>query len=168
MPFTLVAYQEAKPADTTPLAITAVPDQHVRIDDTIIYMAEYNEIIGVYAGGHTTLVDAYLASPSLRRLANYSIAPIALVTPPAGDDSFILHPASPLALEKNEGLEAIIEASATVGAVVTTVGVWLADGVITLVSGEVFHVRATATIAAAVDTWANAEITFDDTRPVGR
>lgn len=165
---TLIAYQEAKPADTTPVAITAVPDQHMRIDDAIIYMADINQIIAVYVGGHTTLIEAYLASPSLRRLANYAIIPIALVTPPAGDDSFVMHPESPLGLEKNEGLEAIITASATVTTVVTTVGVWLADGPVMPIAGEIFHVRATATIAAAVDTWANAEMTFDDTLPVGR
>jgi len=167
--FTTVAYQEAKLADTTPLAILAVPDQHVRTDDTIIYMSDFNEILGVYAGGHTTLTDAYLASPSLRRLANYTIAPLALAALPLGDDSFILHPESPLALEKNEGLEAIITASGTVGAVFTTVGVWLGDGPVTPVVGEIFHVRATCpALTAAALAWQNRELTFDDTLPVGR
>lgn len=166
--FTLVAFQEAKPADTTPIAITGVPDQHVRVDDTVIYMAEINEIVAVMCSGHTTLTDAYLASPSLRRLANYAISPLHLGSPPLGDAALIMHPLSPLPLEENEGLEAIITASGTVGAVVTTVGVMLADGPLTPIEGEIFHVRATATIAAAVLTWQNAEMTFDDTLPVGR
>ncbi len=165
---TIIAYQEAKPADTTPIAISGVADQHVRVDGAIIYMSDINEIIASYVCGHTTLTDAYLASPSLRRLANYAIAPIHSGTPPLGDASFIMHPLSPLPLEKNEGLEAIVTASATVGAVVTTVVVFLSDAAVMPVDGEIFHVRATATIAAAVDTWANAEVTFDDTLPVGR
>jgi len=164
---TVIAYQEVKPVDTTPLAITGVPDQHMRVDDTVIYMADINQIIGVFCCGHTTLTDAYLASPSLRRLANYAIAPIHSGSPPLGDASFILHPDSPLPLETNEGLEAILTASATVTTVASTVVVFLSDGPVALVSGEIFHVRATATIAATVDVWANAEMTFDDTLPVG-
>lgn len=167
--FTLVAYQEAKPADDVPIAIAAVPDQHVRTDGSVIYMADINEVIGVYAGGHSTIEDAYLASPSLRRLANYAIGPIALQALPLVLDSFMMHPESPLPLEKNEGLEAIIEASATVGAVFTTVGVLLADGPVTPISGEIFHVRATCpALTAAALAWQNRELTFDDTLPVGR
>lgn len=169
MPHTLIAYQKLGPGTTTPVPATAVPDQHVRTDDAIIYMADFNEIIGVYAGGDPLLVEIYLASPSLRRLANYSIAPIGLVPQPAGDDNFILHPESPLGLEKNEGLEAIVEASADASSDLTTVGVWLADGPIMPIVGEIFHVRAACpALAATAGVWMNRELTFDDTLPVGR
>lgn len=169
MPFTLIAYQEAKPADAVPLAIAAVADQHVRTEGGIIYMADYNEILGVVAAGHTTLEIAYLASPSLRRLANYAISDIVGQAGPLVTDSFIMHPESPLPLEKNEGLEAIVEATATVGAVFSTVGVLLSDGPVMPVTGEIFHVRATCTaLAAAALAWQNRELTFDDTLPVGR
>jgi len=165
---TIIAFQEVKPVDTTPLAITGVPDQHVRVDDTVIYMSDINEIIAAFCCGHTTLTDAYLASPSLRRLSNYGISPIHSGSPPLGDASLIMHPLSPLPLEENEGVEAILTASATVTTVASTVVVFLSNGAVTPIEGEIFHVRATATIAAVVDTWANAEMTFDDTLPVGR
>lgn len=167
--FTLVAFQEIdKPADTTPLAIDAVPDQHVRTEDDTIYMSDYNEIIGVYAGGDTLLTDAYLASPSLRRLANYAIVPLELVGVPAGADSFIMHPESPLPLEKNEGLQAIITASGAV-TLFSHVGVWLSDGPVMPIAGEIFHVRATCpALTAGTRGWQNQELTFDDTLPVGR
>jgi len=167
--FSLVAFQEAEPsAAAVAENVAAVPDQHVRIDDDLIYIAALNQIMGVYCGGAATLLAAYLASPSLRRLANYQISPIELVGMPVGDCSFELHPESPLPLESNEGMEVIVTDSAGVATVNTTVGVWLCDGIVTSIAGEIFHVRATATIVEVVNTWVNTEIDFDQTLPVGR
>lgn len=169
MPFTLVAYQEVKPLDTTPIAIAGVPDQHIRVEDEFIYMSLFNQIIGVFCGGATELTQAHLASPSLRRLANYAISQIGIVEFPAVPYGLALHPDSPLALEVNEGLEAIITASATITPEECTVGVFLSDGPVAPISGEIFPVRATATgITLAAEGWANTTIDFDDTLPVGR
>lgn len=167
--FTLVAFQEAEPsAAAVAENVAGVPDQHVRVEGDIIYMSELNDILAVYCGGAATLTEAYLASPSLRRLANYYISPIELAGMPVGDDSFIMHPQSPLSLEENEGLEVIVTDSAGVGAVNTTVGVWLADGPQLPITGEIFHVKATSTITEVVNTWVNGTITFDQVLPVGR
>jgi len=166
---TVIAYQEAGKAAAGEDYIAGVADQHVRVDGDIIYMSEYNQIIGVYAGGSTLITGARLESPSLRRLANYEIAPVDAQIEPTGNDIITLHPESPLPLEQNEGLEAIVRVSADASADLAFVAVLLATGPILPTTGEIFHVRATATVASAANqVWENSEITLDNPLPVGR
>lgn len=166
---TVIAYQEAGKGAAGEDNIAGVPDQHVRVDGDIIYMAEFNNIVGVYAGGTTLITGARLESPSLRRLANYEVAPVEVQIEPTGADIITLHPLSPLPLETNEGLEALVRVSADASADLGFVAVLLATGVLPEESGEIFHVRATATLpAATASIWQNSEITFDNPLPVGR
>jgi len=150
--------------------IAAVPDQHVRTDGAdIIYMSAINQIIGVFAGGSTLLTGMRLESPSLRRLANYEIQPVGITAEPDGDVAFMLHPESPLVLEENEGLECIQRVSGNAGAEAVFCVVFLSDGTVSPIHGNIFHVRATATLPAATAyVWQNAEIAFDNPLPVGR
>jgi len=166
---TTIAYQEAGKAAAGEDNIAGVPDQHVRVDGDVIYMSAINQIIGVYAGGSTLITGARLESPSLRRLANYEISPVEAQIEPFGDDAFIMHPLSPLPLEENEGLEALVRVSADASADLGFVAVFLSDGPVMSIEGEIFHVRATATVASVgAQLWENSEITFDETLPVGR
>ena len=166
---TVIAFQEAGTGAAGQANIAAVPDPHVRTAGDYIYVGEMNNIIGVFAFGSTLLTGMRLESPSMRRLGNYEISPIQIAIEPAGDDAITLHPMSPLALEINEGLECIQRVSADASADRVACGVFLSDGPLAPVDGEIFHVRATATLAAATSgVWQNAEITFDDYLPVGR
>lgn len=167
--FTLIAYSEIIPTSAaayTPVA--AVPDQHVRVDGDIVYIGDLNQIVGYAVTCGQAITAAYLASPSLRRLALLDILPI------SGSDDMANHGAvewagpSPLPLEPNEGLEAFVytnEGSPTDDSVV---GVWLADAPLVPVQGEIFHVLATATITEVKNRWVNTEIDFRQTLPVGR
>lgn len=166
---TVIAFQEGKPTDPVTDNINGVPDQHIRVEDEVIYISDLDQIIGVYCGGVPEILSGYLASPSLRRLANYAMSPVDIALEPLNSAGYTLHPLSPVSLEKNEGLEAIITASATVGTGVTTVGVLLSDAPVVPIVGEIFHVRATGTLTALAEaTWQNGDFDFDDTLPVGR
>lgn len=167
--FTAIAYQEVVPTSAADYAaVLAVPDQHMRVDDDVIYIGDLNQIIGVYCGGEATILHGYLSSPSLRRLALYDIMPLELVHSPINGQLMTLFPNSPLSLEKNEGLEAYTYTDQAVPADHSQVLVLLADGPISPVAGEIFSVEFTATITAAVNQWCNSEITFRQTLPVGR
>lgn len=166
---TVIAYQEAGKGAAGEDNIAGVADQHVRVDGDIIYMSDINQIIAVYAGGTTLITGARLESPSLRRLANYEIAPVDVQIEPTGNEIWSPHPLSPLPLETNEGLEALVRVSADASADLGFVAVFLSDGPVSSVDGEIFHVRATATVASAENSvWENSEITFDNPLPVGR
>ncbi|NIQ91312.1 MAG: hypothetical protein GWN93_20810 [Deltaproteobacteria bacterium] len=167
--FTTIAYQEAGVGAAGTTNVAGVPDQHVRVDGDLIYMSDLNQVVGQYLAGSTLLTAGYLASPSLRRLANIDIYPIEIAIEPTNDECVNIHPESPLSLEKNEGLECIYTVSADASGDRICCGVLLADGAIAPVNGEIFHARFTATLAAATSgQWNNTEITFDQTLPVGR
>lgn len=166
---TLIAYQELGKAAAGEDNVAAVPDQHMRIDGDVIYMSDINKIIAVYGNGSTLLTGMRLESPSLRRLANYEIAPVGITAEPDGDVAFMMHVGSPLGLEKNEGLECIQRVSGIASAEAVFCAVFLSDGMVTPITGDIFHVRASATLpAAAAYVWQNAEIAFDEPLPVGR
>lgn len=165
----VIAYQEAGNGAAGQANVAAVPDPHVRTTGDYIYVGPLNMIIGAFVAGSTLLTGMRLESPSLRRLTNYEILPIQIAIEPAGDDAICLHPRAPLSLEENEGLEAVQRVSADASGDLVLAGVFLSDGPIEPITGEIFHARITATLAAATaGVWQNAEITFDDPLPVGR
>lgn len=167
--WTVIAYQEVVPtSEADYAAVLAVPDQHMRVDDDVVYIAALNQIAGVYVGGEATLLHAYLSSPSLRRLALLDLMPIEIVHSPLDGRYMVMMPDSPLPLETNEGLEAFTYSDQAVPADHSQLLVMLSDGIIAPTSGEIFSVEFTATITAVVNTWCNSEITFRQTLPVGR
>jgi len=166
--FTVVAYAESVDQGGSYNAFNAVPDQHITTSGTVIYIGSLNYLIGyaIHNEGSAPC-GAYLDSPSLRRICLVDIANVANATTSSGQDDVVLFPASPVALSTNEGLECYVcddPGSATQQSAL----VYLADGALAPVSGEIFTVRATATITAAVNTWVNGNLTFRQTLPVGR
>ena len=167
--FTLRAYSEIVPTDEAGYsAVAAVADQQAKIEDDIIYIGDLNQIIGYAVASGEIISAAFLSSPSLRRLALLDILPI------RQSDDFAIPGAvnwkldTPTPLEPNEGLELYIYTNVAVPAKNSIGGVWLADGPITPVTGEIFHVNASATITQLDSEWVNTEIDFRQTLPVGR
>ena len=167
--YTLVAYDEICPtSEDAYSAVAAVPDQHMKIDDDIIYIADLNQIAAFGVASGDVISKAYLSSPSLRRLALIDIFPIRQSDDFAEFNAVHWKTENPIPLATNEGLEAYVYTN--VGAPVdnTIIAVWLSDGPIAPVFGEIFHVNASATIVQLDKTWVNTEIDFRQTLPVGR
>jgi len=165
--FTIVGWQESKAGTTSYKAYNALADQHVRVDGDIIYVPELDNLVGAYVAGGTIADEGYLSSPSLRRLALLDLRPIQRGLKPSGDESVHLHPLHPIPLESNEGLELYLKETTTTTEVRTGI-VFLADGPLVPVTGEIYSVYASATITSEVGVWKNAAISFRQTLPVGR
>lgn len=168
--FTLVGWSESQAGTTTYQNIAAVPDNHLKVVGDYVYLSALNNLIGVYACPGSEALFAYLASPSLRKLAYYDLAAIEIDVEPSALPPINLFPESPIPLEQNEGLEFLIKSSATASVVMSAVA-YLSDGAIAPVSGAISTFLATAGAAAAntvASKWSAVAITFRQTLPVGR
>lgn len=163
--FSTIAYSKAKDCDGVFTSIDAVPDQHVKTVGNYITVPTLNNIVGAYGLMGAAGSEVRLVSPSLRRLNPFYINPAELVSVPSTDPLMVYHPQNPISLDVNEQLEAQINATA-LDVVQKTVVVWLSDGVVTPVTGEIFTVNAHVTVELVVDTWQFSEISFPDSLPV--
>lgn len=167
MPFTVVGFNESRAGTTGYTNVAACADQHVTVEDDIIYIPELNRLVGAYMAGSPEADEAYLTSPSLRRVALVDLAPIQKGVNPDGWESVHLHPRNPIRLEEGEGLECLAKETGTTTDIKSCV-VFLADGPLPVVTGEIWTVQATATITTAAKQWVNGALTFRQTLPVGR
>lgn len=167
MAFTTIAYSESQDTAGALTYVLACPDQHVRVEaDNIIVPRGMNYLAGAYAVG-TTITLAQLESPALRRTVLYDVSPVQAAAYPATPKAIVDMFASPIPLDEDEALRALV-AEAFVGAQRETVVVWLADGPLEAVAGEVYTVRATGTTTVVAWAWSNVPLTFTQALPAGR
>ncbi len=164
--FTLVAFSESQAADAALNKVNGVPDQHVKVTGTQITVGKLNQLVGEVACIGSTGLEARLVSPSLRRINPYFIQPVDQALVPSDIPGAYIHGESPVPLETNETLEAE-EAGAVLAARQVTIGVMLADGPLSPVSGELHTINAEVAVALVVGAWAFAQLTFPDSLPVG-
>lgn len=173
MPFTLVAFQEARVVAVTPAEpVAGQPDEHVQIIGDDIIVPKFRHLIGEFAGHGVSAVagtpeDAWLDSPSLRRTTrneivspqNCEIAPLV--------DNVTMHPLNPVPLDEDEALNAWLENTAVCAAGLGIVGVWLADGAISPVRGEIRTVHCTSVVAGTTALWTNGVLALAYDLPKG-
>lgn len=167
MPFTVIGWNEGPTAAGVYESLQGAGDQHVKVVDDRVYCPPLNKL--VFASIRGCLFRGRVKSPSLRRLAylhinpsEHTIASLAL-----GYGPFVMYQGdSPLSLVVGEGLE--VEAWGAGGAKPYAAIVGLADGPLRPVTGEIWTIRATAKPTLVIGEWANAEITFEQTLPVGK
>lgn len=167
MPFTIVAYSESIDPAGALSNIQAVVDDTHRTNGDFVFIGSFNQLIGAAFFAGTTGVRGQLQSPSLRRVILQDISPVFNELAPTSHDSLRLHPESPIALETNEGLEALI-LSDPAAAEQESVVVFLSDGALAPVTGEIFTLRATGSITATTGAWASGSLTYSQDLPVGR
>jgi len=166
MPFTTVGWSESQDTAGVLTNVAALPDQHVTVSGDNIRVPALNQLVGYYALG-TTITLAQLASPQLRRQALLDIDPMDVSAEPGSPPAFGHRMGSPITLETDEDLSALV-AEAAAGAERESVFVWLADGPLASVSGNIFTVRATSATTLTAYTWTNCALTFSQTLPRGR
>ncbi len=167
MPFIVVAHSESQDLANALGNVAAVADDTHNTSGDFLYISQWPNLIGYAAFAGTTGVQAQLQAPSLRRVVNIDIAPVFKELAPTSHDQVHLFPESPVPLVTNDGLEALMladPAAAEQGSVVS----FLSDGAIAPVQGEIFTIRATASITATIGAWTSGSLTFGQTLPSGR
>jgi len=195
MPFTLVAYNEDRASAVTTLSeLNPVPDDHVTIKGDSIYIpTDVNKIIG-YLFSHTTgsglgdFTGGRIDSPSLRAMFPLDISVgasgldgmhdhtenlAASYTQNATTAPSIINPLSPvmfqdcpIPLKTNEGMKALMTNGAVSGAR-GIAGIFLANGAITRVTGDIRTIKATTTFTPTANEWSSCAIDFVQDLPVG-
>lgn len=147
--------------------LAAIPDPSMRIEgNNIIVPAQVNALIATWANG-VNLDRAQLQSPSLRRILNYEISPIAISASNPSPTPFIDKRATPIILDPDEALSCVAAESGA-GATRQNVFVALAPAAIAPVVGDIRSVRVTASTTLGTFGWTNASLTFDQSLPAGR
>jgi len=165
MAFTIIGYSAA--ATVATLAnIAGLADQHVRVSGNDIIVPELTKVIGVYAMG-STITQARLSSPSLRRLAEPDIEPIDTGLEPTSPTPIHDLRATPWQLDRSEALN--FQTISATGSGQTYGIVLLSDGKLgPIPTGQLLSVRCTNTTTLTANAWTNGALTFAQTLPAGR
>lgn len=160
--FHTVAFHKAA-VSLTLLPLTPINDTQISTAAYDLTVPELNNIVAALAfGGAPTQVQ--LQSPSLRRvfLEDIGQAILTEVTTPA-QDAIVDRRDSPIPLVVSEKLN-VFTVHTTDGWVL----LWLADGPIAPVSGDIRTIRATTHHTTTADIWENGDLTLAQTLPAGR
>ncbi len=166
--FTLLAFSDSVDNAGILTPITAVVDQHVTVQGNFIYVPAFaNKLMGAKAMCGASATHVRLRSPSISRLNPVEIKPITLDIINAGNDLFDIKQYGQLALDVDEGLSLEHDGNPAL-AEQTTALVWLSDGKVDAIGGEMHSVRAQITLALAPEQWNPSEIVLIDELPVGQ
>lgn len=168
--FTLAAFSEdIDPAGAFANIAAAGSEQHLTTSgDKIMIPANLNQLIGAVATVEGTAdLAAKLVSPSLRRFNNL-IVPFSVDVVAITDGRInYLWPQNPIQLDPQEDMEAQINSNPA-AAVEQAVLMFLSDGPISPINGEIFRVAATAASVTSVSAnWVNTSLSLTDELPVG-
>lgn len=164
--FTTVAFSESVDQGGVMSPIAAVADMHVRTQGDYIVTNEYNKLLGAYACVGATATRARLVSPSLRKVNPYCVRPLELAITPAGRPVHGVNPSLAVQLDSEEELSAEHNGNPA-AAEQTSIAVWLSSGAVQPVTGKIYTIYFTITLAQLAGAWAFSEITFIDQLPVG-
>lgn len=163
-----VAFQSNLGASTTSLAnLAAVSDQNFPVSGNYIYMTDpVNQIIGA-AGVGNSMDLAQLTSPTLRSVYPYDLSKVDPNAAPSHGENFELHQDNPLALQPDEGLEALAtntDSSPHDESII----VFLSDGPISPADiGGFRTVRFTSSQPSTAGVWSAQSLSLQETLPPG-
>lgn len=166
--FEVIAFSESvDPGGALGNVAGTIDDTH-NVQGDFIYIGELTNLIGFYViADGTTAVNFQIQTPSLRDVALIDGSGVMVGTDVVDGGIAHMFPENPIALVKGEGMEFLLNSNP--GAAAQQAGViFLSDGALTPVSGEVHTIRGTATVTGAVNTWVSEAIVWDDVLPVGR
>lgn len=117
--------------------------------------------------GDASGVQVQFQSPSLRVLANLDVEPFVITNDVFGaPPEVMMFGDAPISLVPNESVN--LQMLSDPAAAEAHYGfIWLADGPISPVKGNIFTVRCTATVAQAVATWTNGNMVWGSELPAG-
>lgn len=164
--YTTIAYRVSVDAHLALTNITPVADSHVRVVGNYFYVPSFASFLAGAIGCGVTPIRAQLRSPTLRNVFNQEITPLNIAVIPSTPQVMYDDFESPISLAPAEPLECLMQMGA--GAQVNTMVVFLTDGPVTVVRGDIRTIQATSAIAAVAGAWTNIALTFADTLPAGQ
>jgi hypothetical protein len=168
----LSAFLESVDAGAAYNSLNGVQDDLVRVVTTTLAVPLGLPAVPLVAGGVGSGGQGHvrLFSPSLRGRSRFVVAPIngandGNVEPDSPQRVTDMR-ASPLMLTPLELLQAEIHSDTTAAAIQWCL-VWLADGPIAPITGDIFTSRATGTATLVANSWTAVTLTFDEDLQVG-
>ena len=162
MPFTTVAFHKAA-VSATLLPLAGVADQHVTVVGNDLTIPDLNFLVAALIFGNAP-TQAQIQTPNLRRLVLEDIGKmIATETCAGAVDVLVDRREDPLELVASEKLNVY-----TIHTLDGWALIWLADGPVAPVHGDIHTVRATTGHTTAADIWENVALTLTQTLPAGR
>lgn len=162
MPFTTVAFHKALVSGTL-LPLQPIADQHVTVSGDDLTIPSLNFLVAALIFGNAP-TQAQLRSPSMRRLILEDIGKTLLTETCAGAvDVLEDRRDNPLELVSSEKLNVY-----TIHTLDGWALIWLADGPIAPVTGDIRTIKGTTGHTTAADIWENVAITLTQTLPAGR
>ena len=146
--------------------LTPLADPIATVKGNLMYVGALSKLVGVLALG-TTAGKTKVETPSLLNIAPYQVVDIPQSDLPVKDMQQSIQAASPFSLVTNEGMQVFSSNTATAAASPTIALVFLSDGALAPVTGEIIHARATVVTGATADSWENAPLSFDTVLPAG-
>lgn len=167
MAFSLVGWSESQDTGGSLTYVSAISDQHITTDgDDILVPSFAPNLAGVFAIG-TTITQAQISSPSLRKGLLYDVSPLNVGTEPNVRPYLHDRFRKPLPLTVGEGLRALV-AEAAVGAEQETVLAFLQSEFEEAPGGDIMTVRATSTATLTAYAWSLCPLTLSQQLEAGR
>lgn len=165
----IAAFYESIDPGGALVPIAAVREEHIFVSgDDLRVPAGLTNVLGLAALiNDASGVRAQLASPTLRSLANIDVEPIVLAAVFGSPPENLFHFDSGIPVAADEALNFNVNSNPAAAAAHYGL-VFLGDGPQQPVSGQMFSLQATATVAQAVGTWTNGNLTFSQVLPAGR
>ncbi len=146
--------------------LTPLTDPIATVTGNLLYVGSLNNLIGAVVIG-TTAGKSKIETPSLLNIAPFQVVKVPQSNLPTKTMALALQSASPFKLITNEAIQAFSSNSSTTVVSGTTSLVFLSDGSLAPVSGEIVHARATLTTSDNGNSWENAALSFDTILPAG-
>ena len=169
MAYHVAAFSEDFAVPGTLQAVAAVADAQIFVSgDDIRVPTGLPNLLAAFALGPGAS-RARIVAPSLRAFANLEISPkIVQQSVPVVTPAFLFtYARNPLPLAVGESINFESDAGAGAGAGQTSGIVFLGDGPVQPVTGEIRTVRATASITGTENEWADGAIAFSEDLPAG-
>jgi len=162
----LIGWTESQAAATL-TQVAALVDQSVSTSgDDIFVPEEFASLGGVFAGG-TTISQAQITAPSLRKTIQQDVSPINIGAEPLSPPDFMDMFDNPRPLTPGEGLRARI-AQGSGDAEYEHVLAFLVGDTTPVTGGEIFTVRCTSTTTLTAYAWSLCTLTFSQQLEAGR
>lgn len=165
--FTLAAYFQDVDAGGADVLLDAVSDQSMFSEGKVLRVPPNRAMLAAEALYTVAATRNYakVVTPSIRTLSNQFLPVIANTAVPDGDIAVNYHPMSPRELRVAEQMQFLVNTDDA--AAQDHYGlVWLADGPLQPVTGQIFTSRLTATIQQVAGEWQAESMVFDEQLPV--
>lgn len=166
--FYTAAFAESQNLAAARANVAAVADQQLFTsgDDLRIPKA-YPNLVGYAAvNGNTAPGVSQIQAPSLRRMVNIDVEPTVAALVFGSPPEIGLLRDNPIPLDPGEAMNFTM--IATGGVATEMYGlVWLSDGPIQPIKGNIYTVSATAAVALAANAWVSGNLTLGQTLPDG-